>query len=101
MSQQTDIIDAKFERFELLLKEVEQFADTLFTESDTRIKIIDTVLIEVLAWDKADILTEDPANRGFLDYRLSIGGLAKAVIEAKRDSRHFDLKERECGAAYK
>jgi hypothetical protein len=48
MPHQTDIIDAAFKRLELLLTEAEQFADTLFTESDTRIKIIDTMLIEVL-----------------------------------------------------
>jgi hypothetical protein len=48
MPQQTDIIDAAFKRLELLLTEAEQFADTLFTETDTRIKIIDTMLIEVL-----------------------------------------------------
>ena len=40
MPQQTDTIDEAFRRFELLLTEVEKFADTLFTESDTRIKII-------------------------------------------------------------
>ena len=34
MPQQTDIIDAAFKRLQTLLAEVDQFAETLFTESD-------------------------------------------------------------------
>ena len=101
MPKQTDIIDAAFKRLELLLTEAEQFADTLFTESDTRIKIIDTMLIEVLGWQKADILTEEQAGKGYLDYKLSIDNLAKVIVEAKRDTRVFELANRDCGGAYK
>jgi len=101
MPQQTDTIDAAFKRLGLLLAEAEQFADTLFTEYDTRIKIIDTMLIEVLGWQKADIFTEEQAGKGFLDYKVSIDGLAKAIVEAKRDARAFDLTNRDCGGAYK
>jgi hypothetical protein len=101
MHEQTDTIDTAFERLESLLAEVEQFGDTLFTESDTRIKIIDTMLMEVLGWQKVDILTEEHAGKGFLDYKLSIDGLARTIIEAKRDARAFDLNERDGGGAYK
>lgn len=101
MPQQTDSIDAAFKQLELLLAEVEKCGDTLFTESDTRIKIIDTMLMDVLGWQKADILTEEQAGNGFLDYKLSIEGLSKAIVEAKRDARAFDLTERDCGGAYK
>jgi hypothetical protein len=83
MSQQADTIDEAFKRLELLLTEVEQFADTLFTESDSRIKIIDTMLIEVLGWQKADIFTEEQAGSGYLDYKLTIEGLARVIVEAK------------------
>ena len=101
MSQQIDTIDAAFKRLELLLTDVKQFADTLFTESDSRIKIIDTMLIEVLGWQKADIFTEEQAGKGYLDYKLTIEGLARVIVEAKRDSRAFDLTNRDCGGAYK
>jgi len=101
MPQQTDVIDIAFKQLEKLLADVEQFGDTLFTESDTRIKIIDTLLIEVLGWQKADILTEEQAGKGFLDYKLSIDGLSKVIVEAKRDARGFELAERDCGGAYK
>ncbi len=98
---QTDSIDTAFARLERLLEEVEQFAATLFTESDSRIKIIDTILIEVLGWHKGDIFTEERAGQGYLDYKLAIDGLAKVIVEAKRDARVFELAKRECGAVYK
>ncbi len=101
MAHQTDTIDVTFKRFEALLAEVKQFGDTLFTESDTRIKIVDTMLMDVLGWQKADILTEERAGKGFLDYKLAIDGLSKAILEAKRDARAFELTERDCGGAYK
>ena len=49
MPEQIDTIDIAFKRLESLLAEVEQFGHTLFTEADTRIKIIDTMLMDVLA----------------------------------------------------
>lgn len=101
MQTQKDAVDSAYEEFRLLTKQVEKFGHTLFTESDTRIKIIDTVLLDVLGWQKEDLLSEEGAGTGYLDYKLSINGLAKVVVEAKRDQRSFDLAERECGAAYK
>ena len=101
MSLQTDTIDSAFERLKFLLKEVEKFGHTLFTETDSRIKIIDTILIEVLGWQMEDILTGEQAGDGYLDYKLSIDGLARVIVEAKRDARAFDLTNRDCGGAYK
>lgn len=98
---QTDSIDLAFARFERLLDEFEQFGETLLTESDSRIKIIDTILIEVLYWQKGDIFTEEKAGLGYLDYKLAINGLAKVIVEAKRDARVFGLAHRECGGAFK
>jgi GTPase SAR1 family protein len=59
------------------------------------------MLIDVLGWQKADIFTEENAGKGYLDYKLAIDGLAKVIVEAKRDARVFDLANRECGGAFK
>jgi hypothetical protein len=98
---QTDSIDIAFAKFERLLEEARQFGDTLFTEADTRVKIIDTMLIDVLGWQKADVFTEESAGKGYLDYKLAIEGLSKVIVEAKRDGRDFELATRECGGAFK
>jgi hypothetical protein len=98
---QTDSIDTAFVKLERLLEESERFADTLFTEADSRIKIIDTMLIDVLGWQKEDVFTEESAGQGYLDYKLVIDGLSKVIVEAKRDARGFELGDRECGGAFK
>jgi energy-coupling factor transporter ATP-binding protein EcfA2 len=101
MPEQTDAIDAAFQKLKTLLAEAEQFGDTLFTESDTRIKIIDTMLLDILGWQKAEVFTEQQAGKGYLDYKLTIEDLAKLIVEAKRDARAFDLSARDCGGTYK
>jgi hypothetical protein len=94
-------IDESFQKLQALLVDVAKFGAELFTESDCRIKIIDTMLMDVLGWHKSQISTGEQAGPGFLDYRLSIDDLGKVVVEAKRESRVFELVTRECGGAYK
>ena len=42
---QTDSVDTAFARLERLLEQVDLSEGTFFTESDSRIKIIDTMLV--------------------------------------------------------
>ncbi|MES2952356.1 MAG: AAA family ATPase [Pseudomonadota bacterium] len=97
----TDNIDQAFEAFKRLLVELPNFESTLKNEADARLKVIDTVLIEVLGWAKADISPEEPTGEGFLDYKLSIEGVGRLVVEAKKVSREFGLRERDPETAYK
>ena len=83
------------------MSELPAFRASLATEADVRLKIIDTILMDVLGWEKADVQTEERAGRGFLDYKLSIRGVARCVVEAKRADLSFGLAGRECGFAYK
>lgn len=98
MKQQTDFVDHAFAALEALLRDLPSFQQTLSTEADVRLKVIDTVLTTVLGWNKADIQTEERAGNGYLDYKLSIDGIARAVLEAKRANREFDLQTRGTGA---
>jgi len=101
MANGTDCIDASYARLESLLKEVADCGDAIFTESDARMKIIDTMFIDVLGWHKSQVSTSEQAGSGFLDYKLKIDEFAKVIIEAKRLRRSFDLGTRECGEAFK
>lgn len=98
MTQQTDRIDGAFAELEALIRELPDFSNSLATESDVRMKVVDTVLLKVLGWNKADIATEERAGKGYLDYKLSIDGIARVVVEAKRTSREFNLRSRGSGA---
>ncbi len=101
MTNTNDNIDAAYVKLEALLKEVADCGESIFTESDARIKIIDTMFNVVLGWHKSQITTSEQAGRGFLDYKFTIDGFAKLIVEAKRQQRHFELDNRDCGEAFK
>ncbi|MGD0816369.1 MAG: hypothetical protein ABSA83_22480 [Verrucomicrobiota bacterium] len=101
MSTGIDNIDGAFQRFRALLEELADPNNSIFTESDNRIKIIDKMLMDVLGWHTSQITTNEQAGPGFLDYKLSIDGFGRVILEAKRQQRSFDLLSRECGNAFK
>lgn len=50
------------------------------------------MFINVLGWSKADIYTEDPTGDGYIDYKFTIEGFSRLIVEAKRDNKTFGLK---------
>ncbi|NEU77925.1 hypothetical protein [Nostoc sp. UIC 10630] len=80
-------IDLAKERFDNLCQELTQSNTPLETEQDTRLHIIDRILIEVLGWDRQGIRTEPHTESGYVDYLLSAGGRNRLVVEAKRTSK--------------
>lgn len=67
-----------------------QDIDTL-SESDTRCKLIDRILISCLGWVEDDITREPHVDSGFIDYRISIDGVDYLVVEAKKVGDSFDI----------
>jgi hypothetical protein len=62
-----------------------------FSEADTRAKIIDQILLQCLGWDEDSIKREYHTDTGIIDYKLSIRGACKLVIEAKRTGEYFAI----------
>lgn len=60
-------------------------------EADTRAKIIDRILKEVLDWPEDSLNRELPVHHGFLDYLLMSGSRKLIVVEAKREGIPFDI----------
>lgn len=96
-----EAIDVAYGRWKALRPEIERYLDTISTEEDTRLKVINRILIEVLLWPLDAINTELDAAGGFIDYALSVSGRVRLVIEAKRDSRDLGCAGRNAGGAYK
>ena len=94
-------IDVAAERLDLLISEVTDYKDTIRSEQDTRLKVVDRILTEILGWPFDEIATEEPSARGFIDYKLTVRGFARLVVEAKRDSRELGLETRSAGRAFK
>lgn len=70
-------------RFDEFVNNYETYKSVNISESDTRSKLIDTVLIDVLGWDEADVRREGHVDSGYYDYKISIAGFS-LIIEAKR-----------------
>ncbi|MFH0754852.1 MAG: hypothetical protein V2A70_09820 [Candidatus Omnitrophota bacterium] len=61
-------------------------------EATTRLRAIDTLLFEVLDWQKEDVEAETYCREGFADYVCSTGDHNLLVIEAKRSGAAFALR---------
>jgi hypothetical protein len=98
---QLDALDAAYEEFARLSAEVASYDAAIRSEASTRFKIIDRVLTKVLGWRHDSIEPEEQAGEGFADYALSIDGVNRLIVEAKRGSSDFELYRRDCGGSYK
>ena len=77
-------IDESFELFKSLKDEFETLKDSSITETDTRCKILDKFLIDLLGWKEENIKREEYLkDYGYYDYLIS-NGLSSFVVEAKR-----------------
>lgn len=94
-------IDAAADKLAELSAQIDMYKNTILTEADTRLKVIDPILTDVLGWPLQDIFAEELAGGGFVDYKLSINGYARFILEAKRDSRSLGLANRTAGRAYR
>jgi len=78
-------IEAAFEKMNGLKGEFDLLIKQKLNESDTRLKILDRYLLDILGWRHESIFTEPSTESGFIDYLLTIGeNVGCMVIEAKR-----------------
>ncbi|NVJ63787.1 MAG: hypothetical protein HWD84_06105 [Flavobacteriaceae bacterium] len=83
-------VDQTNQKFEEFVKEYEKFKSHDLSESDTRSKLIDFLLLNVLGWSESDILREGHVDSGYFDYKISIPGV-HFVIEAKKQFIDFEI----------
>jgi hypothetical protein len=86
--EKTISIDEAFESFSSLKNDFEKFIQEDMNESDTRSKLIDTVLFKILGWNESDVEREGKLESGYFDYKVSISGF-HFIIEAKRNFKEF------------
>jgi hypothetical protein len=83
-------IDEALENFDGIKNDFEKFIKEDINESDTRSKLIDNFLINILGWNESDIVREGKIDSGYFDYKVSISGF-HFIIEAKRNFIEFTL----------
>jgi hypothetical protein len=97
-----DPIDTAFRQFCTLTEaDLPQFSDSLLSEADVRMKLIDPIFVRVLGWPVSSVFLESSAGPGFIDYRCEIDGLNRLVIEAKRTGRDLGISPERTGRAFK
>ena len=78
------------EHFDDFVENFGKYKSVDLSESDTRSKLIDTVLIDILGWDESDIIREGHVDSGYFDYKISIAGFT-LIVEAKKQFNDFVL----------
>jgi len=81
-------IDESKKGFELFKNVINTFIAEDLNESDTRSKLIDFLLKDVLGWLEQDIKREGRLSLGYFDYQISAPGV-NFIVEAKRNFRDF------------
>ena len=88
------LIDLSFQEFNKKMSILETLT-RLENESITRLRAIDTILFEVLHWDKLNIETEKYCREsGYADYVFHINDSPYLVLEAKKSGIEFLLPDR-------
>ena len=77
-------IDISLQKFKEFKTKVSDYIKIDMSESDTRSKVIDALLEDVLGWEEPHIKREEFVGTGFYDYKLSLPEFC-FVIEAKRN----------------
>jgi Cdc6-like AAA superfamily ATPase len=83
-------IDTAKENFLLYRDRIDEFIREDLNESDTRSKLIDKFIVDVLGWSENDILREGKVDSGYYDYKVTCPAIG-FVIEAKRGFTSFQL----------
>jgi hypothetical protein len=86
-------IDKAYATFKGNIDNFLKFASEPISESDTRSKIIDILLKDVLGWTENDIERERFVQVGFYDYEISTSTF-RFVVEAKKTFVEFSLPEK-------
>ena len=86
-------IDDSIKNLKKYISEFNSLQELDLSESDTRSKIIDRILIDVLGWEEKDIMREGHIDSGFFDYKINIPGF-HLIIEAKKQFVQFTLPQK-------
>lgn len=95
-------LDVAYEKFcKIVDDDIPSYWESILTEADTRLKIIDKVFVEVLGWPHAEVHLEDAAAEGRIDYRFTVGTLNRLIVEAKKKGRELGIAEEYAGRSFK
>lgn len=98
-----ELVDRAINAYRSLLSELQkpEYWESIKTEADTRMKIIDRVFVDVLGWPHGNIHLENDAGPRFIDYRCTVDGLNRLIVEAKREGRDLGINAEHAGRFFR
>jgi len=93
-------LDQAIESFEKLKNELSNYLAEDLSESDTRSKVLDVILKDVLGWSESEIKREGSTETGYYDYRITTPSF-QFVVEAKKTFAQFKLPKNHTKATIK
>src|SRR5688500_7645184 len=95
-------LDIAFENFKNFVGSITpEYWETINTEADVRMKIIDPVFLSILGWPLHEIHLENSDDAGRIDYRFTIGDYSRMIVEAKREGRDLGVNSSHAGRHFK
>ena len=88
------IMDDKISNLDEIISISNTQDNIIISETDTRCKIIDKTLENVLSWPSSNVTREDHVSgnkNGYTDYILKVRDRNLIVVEAKRKGLFFEL----------
>lgn len=84
------LVEEALDRLVSALPELQRLKEEDMSETDTRSKLIDFLLKDILQWKEDNITREESVATGYYDYRISIPGFS-FIVEAKRNFQPIKL----------
>ncbi len=86
-------IDASLNALKKIIVEFQLFCEKegRVSEADTRVKLIDRILVDVCGWPESNLKREYHSDSGYSDYILSVHGKPLVTVEAKNEGEAFVL----------
>ena len=87
--------DSALEELKKITEEFKSFVEGRGTvsEADTRVKLIDRIMVQVCRWPEASIVREEHVNSGYVDYILRVQNRPYVSVEAKKEAVAFTFPQ--------
>jgi cold shock CspA family protein len=85
-------LDSAYKKFQAFMESLtDGHWESICSEADTRMKLIDPIFKDVLGWSNLNIHLEEANQEGRIDYRFSVGSLSRLITEAKKQARDLGI----------
>ncbi len=95
-------LDTAYTKFCTFVEDlVPAYWDSLHSEADVRMKLIDPIFVDILGWPMGDIHLEESDAAGAIDYRFTNQNRSRLIVEAKKEGRDLGISKQHAARFFK